>query len=122
MRMALRKVHLLFVVIAAMLVLGAPTAALSAHYLPSSTLAASHGKAGHVDLMLEKHRQAPDEKDDVDGGHDHGLSIAAPLAILESGRMIEPPLLSAMLPAAPDPAPLPLRATDPPLPRPPSSR
>jgi hypothetical protein len=118
--MALRKVQLLFVVLGAMLVLGAPTAALSAHYLPPSTVTAPHGKVGTADLVLEKHQQSSDEKDDVDGGHDHGLSTAAPLAILESGRVLEPPAPSAMLPAAPDPESLVLRAADPPLPRPPS--
>ena len=120
MRMTLRKVHLLFVVVGAMLLLGAPSAALSAHFLPH--FAAPHGKAGNADLLLERHQQSPDEKDDVDGGHEHGLSITAPIAILETGRVLEPPRPSAMLPAAPDPQTLMLRAADPPLPRPPRFR
>jgi hypothetical protein len=120
MRMTLRKVHLLFVVVGAMLLLGAPSAALSGHFLPHPAIAVPHDTAGDADLLLEKHQQSPDEKDDVDGGHEHGLSITAPIAILECGGALEPPLPSAMLPAAPDPDSLLLRAAEPPLPRPPS--
>lgn len=118
MRNALDKVQILFVVIAAMLLLGAPTAALSSHVVP--VVGAPHDKAGNAEILLEKHQQSPGEKDDVDGGHDHGLSIATPLAILASNGVIQPPLPSASSAAAADPGSLLLRAADPPLPRPPS--
>lgn len=109
------KVRTLILAVAA-LCLAAPAAALSAHYLPAIGV-----KADGSDMLLEKHQQSPGEKDDVDGGHDHGVSLLVPLAILGSDGQIAPPLATKASPATPDPDLLIERAADPPLPRPPSA-
>lgn len=122
MRRAFHTIRALVVALLAATLLGAPQVALAGHYIPVMSETAKNPRPAPADtakLLAKKHQQGG--QDDVDGGHEHELSLVAAVAILSAARMPEAPIASKSAPAPHDPDSLLPRPADPPLPRPPST-